>query len=221
MMDANNQGIFVPHELLIKNFEIMIKELESFAVRLSVKQIWIVLVISFVVFMGSNVYLGLLFENTGYPVPLIEGQLRFDESLLKQDFSMLIENGTLQDYINIQYWDLSIMLSTAIFFGLLTLFIFRKNKSKYWRIPGITLSLLFPLSGLLDFIENLWLLNILDNPIDFAGWKAMVYSSFALMKLIAFAMGLVGVLIVFILSKIQFNKTSQLQKQGNTRPTIA
>jgi hypothetical protein len=160
--------------------------------------------------MGSNLYLGVLFENTGYPVPLIEGQLRFDEALLKQDFSVLLENDTLQDYKIIQYLDLSIMLSTAVFFGFLALFIFRKNKSKFWRAFGISLSLLFPLSGLFDFIENVWLLNMLDNPTDFAGWKALVYSSFALMKLIAFAVGLFGILIVFVWSRIQYNRTSSV-----------
>lgn len=202
-MEANKHSMFVLNQYLLQKLEIMRKELESFAARLSVKQIWIVLIISSIVFIGSNVYLGFLFENTGYPVPLIEGQLRFDESSLKQDFSILINKGTISDYANIQYWDLSIMLSTAIFFGLLTLFIFRKNTSTYWRTIGITLSLLFPLSGLLDLIENIWLLNMLGNPTGFAGWKALVYSSFALMKLIVFATGLVGVLFVYFLSKLK------------------
>jgi len=188
----------------------MRKKLESFAASLSVKQIWIILAISFVAFMASNVYLGILFENTGYPVPLIEGQLRFNESSLKQDFLVLIKNGTIEDYGTIQYLDLSIMLSTAIFFGFLALFIFRKNKSKFWRTNGIALSLLFPLSGLLDFIENIWLLIMLENPNEFAGWLAFVYSSFALMKLIVFAVGLFGILIVFILSKIQYDRTNSL-----------
>lgn len=188
----------------------MRKKIESFAASLSIKQIWIVLTISFVVFIGSNIYLGFLFENTGYPVPLIEGQLRFDESSLKQDFSVLIKNGTLQDYKTIQYLDLSIMLSTAVFFGLLTLFIFRKKKSKFWRMLGLTLSLFFPLSGLLDFMENIWLLNMLGNPTDFAAWKAMVYSSCALMKLIIFAIGLLGILVVSILSKLNLRIRSSV-----------
>lgn len=180
----------------------MRKRIDLIATSLSTKKYWIILAISLVVFIGSNLYLGILFENTGYPVSLIEGQLRFDESLLKQDFLVLIKEGTMQKYKTIQYLDISIMLSTAIFFGLLTLFIFKNNKNKFWRTIGLTLSLLFPLSGLLDLTENIWLLNMLENPTDFAGWKAIMYSSFALMKLITFAVGLAGILIVSLLSKL-------------------
>lgn len=180
----------------------MIKKLESFAVSLSVKHFWIILSISFLVFIGSNVHLGILFENTGYPVPLIEGQLRFDASSLMQDFAVLIKNGTLNDYRIIQYLDISIMISTAVFFGLLTLFIFRKNKHKFWRAFGISLCLLFPLSGMLDFIENIWLLIMLENPAEIPNWLAITYSSFALMKLVTFAIGLIGILFVFLLSRM-------------------
>lgn len=187
----------------------MRRKLESYAVCITVKNYWIVLTLSFIVFIGFNVYLGILFENTGYPVPLIEGQLRFDESLLKQDFLVLIKNETIEEYKTIQYWDLSIMLSTAIFFGLLTLFIFRRNKNEYWRTLGLTLSLIFPLSGLMDFIENIWLLNMLETPTTFASWKAIVYSTFALMKLIAFAIGLVGIILVYIFSKLKYAQNNR------------
>ena len=44
----------------------MRKKLESFAACLSVKQFWVILTISFVAFMGSNLYLGKLFENTAF-----------------------------------------------------------------------------------------------------------------------------------------------------------
>lgn len=207
-MDAGKQCNFVLYVLLIYKFKIMRNKLELFAASLSAKQFWLILAISFVAFMGSNVYLGILFENTGYPVPLIEGQLRFSALILMQDFSVLIKNGTLEDYRIIQYLDVSIMISTAIFFGMMTLFVFRNNKNKFWRAFGISLSLLFPLSGLLDLFENIWLLTMLNNPTEFAGWLAFVYSSFALMKLIAFAVGLFGVLIAYILSKLQYNSAN-------------
>ena len=193
----------------------MRKKLESFATGLSTKKYWIVLGLSFVVFLGSNVYLGMLFENTGYPVPLIEGQLRFDASLLRQDFSVLNNNGTLEDYKTIQYLDLSIMLSTAIFFGMLSLFLFRKKKVKFWRLFGISLSLLFPLSGLLDFVENMWLLNMLNNPVEFPSWIAIAYSSFALMKLAVFAVGLIGILVASLWSKLQFKISNSFIVQQN------
>jgi len=188
----------------------MRRKLELFAANLSIKKYWIILTLSFIAFIGSNVYLGVLFDNTGYPVHLIEGQLRFDELLLKQDFSVLLKNGTLGDYKIIQYLDISIMISTAIFFGMLTLFIFRKNKVKYLQLFGITLSLLFPLSGLLDLIENIWLLIMLDKPTDFSSWLAFVYSSFALLKLIVFGVGLLGIPVVFFISKFNLRPRSSI-----------
>ncbi|MDH5654452.1 MAG: hypothetical protein OEZ34_00970, partial [Spirochaetia bacterium] len=150
----------------------MFENFENFAKNYPKGKFISIIVISFIAFMFFNVYLGILYENTGYPVPLIEGQTRFDAHLLKSDFQVLIQNNTLGDYILIQYLDAGIMISTAIFFTMLAFFIFRYLKSPSWRMKGFIFSMLFPLSSVLDLVENIFLLTMVYNPIEFPNWLA-------------------------------------------------
>jgi hypothetical protein len=94
----------------------LVKKIEDFAERYSKGKFIAVLIISFIAFIFFNVYLGVLYEKTGYPAPLLEGQTRFDAELLRSDISILIDNNTLGDYILIQYLGIGIMVSTAVFF---------------------------------------------------------------------------------------------------------
>ncbi|MHA2113843.1 MAG: hypothetical protein ACW98W_20495 [Candidatus Hodarchaeales archaeon] len=174
----------------------------SFAERLPKGKFITILVLSFLTFMGFNIYLGILYENTGYPVPLIEGQTRFDAQVLKSDFMVLIEKETMGDYILIQYLDLGIMISTAVFFSMLAYFIFRQLASPNWKRKGFIFSLFFPLSSLLDFIENIFLLAMVYNLHDFPSWLAFAYSGSAVLKLLAFGIGVLSLLIIPILAKL-------------------
>jgi len=193
----------------------MKNKLDSFADNFSTKNYIIVLAVSLVGFIFSNVYLGILFEKTGYPVQLIVSQTRFSASMLKSDFSVLIEKGTLGDYILIQYLDVGIMISTAVFFTMLTLFFVRKIKSgSSWRKWGLWAALLFPISSLLDGIENTFLLIMLSNPLQFSDWLAISYSSSALLKLGLFVIGLICLIVIPIAGTIAGrrgggNKTGQ------------
>lgn len=176
-----------------------IKKIDSLVDNLSPRSWLIILLTSGVGFIFFNVWLGILFEETGYPVALITSQMRFSASKLKSDFSVLIDEGTLNDYKLIQYLDLGIMISTAVFFGALTLFsIKRFSHNSDWRKRGYLVALLFPISGLLDAIENVFLLIMLEDPLGFPDWLAYIYSSLALAKLVVFIIGIISLIIVSI-----------------------
>jgi hypothetical protein len=175
------------------------KKIDSLINNLSTRSWLIILLTSGVGFIFFNVWLGILFEETGYPVALITSQMRFNASKLKSDFSVLLDEGTLNDYKMIQYLDLGIMISTAVFFGALTLFsIKRFDNNSDWRKRGYIVALLFPISGLLDAIENVFLLIMLEDPLGFPDWLAYIYSSLALAKLVVFIIGLISLIIVSI-----------------------
>ncbi len=175
------------------------KKIDSLINNLSTRSWLIILLTSGVGFIFFNVWLGILFEETGYPVALITSQMRFNASKLKSDFSVLLDEGTLNDYKMIQYLDLGIMISTAVFFGALTLFSIKKfDNNSDWRKRGYIVALLFPISGLLDAIENVFLLIMLEDPLGFPDWLAYIYSSLALAKLVVFIIGLISLIIVSI-----------------------
>lgn len=168
----------------------LVKKAEAFADYYPKRKFIIVLILSFIAFIFFNVYLGVLYENTGYPAPLLEGQTRFNAQLLRSDFLVLTNNNTIEDYIIIQYLDLGIMISTAIFFTTLAFFIFRQLKSAKWKRNGFLLSAFFPFSSLFDLIENSFLLAMVYNPVNFPDWLAIFYSSSAVLKLLSFLIGI-------------------------------
>ncbi|MHA2365394.1 MAG: hypothetical protein ACXAC7_15655 [Candidatus Hodarchaeales archaeon] len=171
----------------------------NFMQNLSTQRWLIILLTSLFSFIFFNVWLGILFEETGYPVELITSQMRFNASKLKSDFSVLINFGTLNEYKLIQYLDAGIMISTAVFFGALTLFSIKGFKANsIWRKRGYLTAFLFPISGLLDAIENVFLLIMLEDPLGFPDWLAYIYSSLALAKLVVFIIGIVLLIIVSI-----------------------
>ena len=180
----------------------IVEKAENFAKNFPRRKFINVLVLSFIAFIFFNVYLGVLYEKTGYPVPLLEGQTRFNAQLLKSDFLVLIQNNTIEDYINIQYLDLGIMISTAIFFTMLAFFIFKQLKSDSWMRKGFLFSVFFPLSSLFDLIENSFLLTMTYNPVSFSDWLAISYSSSAVLKLLSFSLGILALIIIPVLSKL-------------------
>lgn len=185
-----------------------LKNIEIFAEQYPKYKFISVLILSFIAFIFFNVYLGNLYENTGYPVPLLEGQTRFNAELLKSDFSALIRKNTLSDYILIQYLDLGIMLSTAIFFTMLSLYISRKLNTAKWKRKIIVFSLFFPVSSILDFIENIFLLKMAYNPIEFSSWLAICYSGSAVLKLGSFFIGVLSIIVIPILYKLSTDKAA-------------
>ncbi len=182
-----------------KNLNPNEKRIDILIENLSIRSWLFILLTSLICFIFFNIWLGILFEETGYPVPLLTSQTRFNASKLKSDFSVLLERGTLNDYKLIQYLDVGIMVSTAVFFGALTLYCIKEfEPNSYWRKRGKSVAFLFPISGILDAIENIVLLLMLEDPLGFPDWLAYLYSSLALAKLVIFIIGIVLLIIVSI-----------------------
>ena len=57
---------------------------------------------------------------------------------------------------------------------------------------------LFPISGLMDAIENIVILIMLEDPLGFPDWLAYLYSGLALAKLVIFIIGIISLIIVSI-----------------------
>ncbi|MHA2276408.1 MAG: hypothetical protein ACXAC2_11595 [Candidatus Kariarchaeaceae archaeon] len=70
-----------------------------------------------------------------------------------------------------------------------------------WRKRGFKLALLFPLSSVLDFVENIVLLIMLENPIEFPNWMAYIYSTLALSKLLVFIAGIFSIIVISIAAR--------------------
>ncbi|MDH5387859.1 MAG: hypothetical protein OEY06_05375 [Gammaproteobacteria bacterium] len=183
-----------------------LRKIEIFAEQYPKSKFTLVLVISFIAFIFFNIYLGIMYENTGYPVPLIEGQTRFSAELLKSDFSVLIDKNTLSDYTLIQYLDAGIMISTAVFFTMLSLYLSRRIRITKWKRKLIAVSILFPLSSFFDLAENIFLLQMVYNPEEFPGWLAIFYSSSAVLKLFTFFIGLLSIVVIHILYNLSARK---------------
>ena len=95
------------------------------------------------------------------------------------------------------------MISTAVFFGTLTLFSIKGFEiDSYWQKKGKLVAFLFPISTILDGIENIVLLIMLEDPLGFPNWLAYLYSSLALVKLIVFIIGIVLLIIVSIAGRL-------------------
>ena len=186
-----------------------LRKIEIFAEQYPKGKFILALVFSFIAFIFFNIYLGIMYENTGYPVPLIEGQTRFSAELLKSDFSALIDKNTLSDYILIQYLDAGIMISTAVFFTLLSLYLSRQIRITKWKRKLIAISILFPLSSFFDLAENIFLLQMVYNPEEFPTWLAILYSSSAVLKLFAFFIGLLSIVVIHILYKLNARKAAK------------
>jgi len=66
------------------------KKLDAFGSTISTRTYLIVLTVSLAAFIYTNVHLGNLFDETGYPVPLLVSQTRFSAETLKSDFAVLL-----------------------------------------------------------------------------------------------------------------------------------
>ncbi|MHA2032242.1 MAG: hypothetical protein ACW99A_15680 [Candidatus Kariarchaeaceae archaeon] len=198
---TNEKGLKVTNNKNVTS-EGIYEKVSNYVDNRSTKTLFITILVSFIAFMHANIWLGILFEETGYPVALLVSQNRFSASGLKSDFAVLVENGTLNDYKTIQYLDLYIMVTTAICFGVIALAMFRKiSHDSPWRKRGFKMALLFPLSSLLDFTENIVLLIMLEDPLEFPNWMAYVYSGLALSKLLVFIIGILSIVVISILAR--------------------
>ena len=134
---------------------------------------------------------------------MIESQVSFSAVELRSDFNGLED---LDEYANYHYADFIFIVtySTVLFFTAKSLPRLFEKSRRFWN----ALAPLFPAAGAFDLVENILMLHMLSESQSFPDWMAIVYSSFALIKLVLFFGGLIAGLLVFV-----FLGTSKIMSQ--------
>lgn len=139
------------------------------------------------------------FAQVKYPVFLIEGQLSFSGSIVKEHYQILIQQGTMGTYILTQILDYLLILSMGTF-GYLTAFgVMRLQpfKSRWYPVSRFFL-LMLPLAVTMDALENAVSFFMIANPVNFPDVLAYIYSSFAALKLFFFSIWFVWIILGLI-----------------------
>ncbi len=123
-----------------------------------------------------------LLELSNYPGDLEETQLGFDGEYIRLCFSNMSGTdisffimGNLVDYLFMVSYGTLLFSSSLILSR-------RLRKGSRGRKIGYTVSILGLLAGCCDGLENIFLLSMASNPIDFPSWLALPHSLFANIK---------------------------------------
>jgi hypothetical protein len=142
---------------------------------------------------------GMQFRQVEYPVPLPLAWFSFSGPELKSHYALLLDQGTMDAYLRLQYLDYGYMVSTGLLFFTLAVIVARKHKvGSFWRRFGFVGALIIPASASMDAIENVFLLVMLSSPLEFPDWLAIPYSSFASAKLALFILGILWLILIAI-----------------------
>lgn len=183
--------------------------------------VW-VLVAAFAVWVNFQVlnWMGHIYELTEFPVSFMEGQTTFNAETTKAHFQVLIDKGTLDQFIQVQKNDFFLMLTFIFALFLMGSAATRLLHSQFPNSWIVKLSLFVmwvtPLAGFLDAMENGVSFVMLSNPQGFSDWLIWPYSSFAVGKFVAITIGYVWALItgvVFVLGFL-FNAIRGRKKNG-------
>lgn len=149
-----------------------------------------------------------------FPVPYFVAQLSFNPEQLKTWYAFLIEQETLNNYVQTQHIDSLFILSTLLLHSLALVLISRlfaaASKGRKIMVACALISAIAPIS---DQLENLVSYIMLANPTNFADGLAYIYSSFAATKFAFFVftylaapLGIVAGLISISLNRIRLSR---------------
>jgi hypothetical protein len=135
------------------------------------------------------------YPETGLIGPYPSWWFTFSGETLKSHYSVLIKQGTLNTFITVQYLDFGLMLTTGVFFFILAIVVARKHENNlFLRKYGFIAALVLAISPVMDLFENIFLIIMLSNPLEFPEWMAIVYSGFATAKVGFVTIGLLFVI---------------------------
>ncbi|MFX1556165.1 MAG: hypothetical protein ACFFC9_02835 [Promethearchaeota archaeon] len=178
--------------------------LEYLAEKPSPRNIKYVLIFSIVLLLIVYPFLTWLFLIS-YPVSFIESQLSFSGAAIKAFNS--VANIELYRLANIL--DYGFMVSYGGIFFSLGLIIARKlEKSSIWRSIGFIMVFLALIAPLCDAIENIFILLMLSDPLNFPDVWAIIHSCFALIKYIIMFIGF-GWIFIAIIKLIVIRKSKK------------
>ena len=146
-----------------------------------------------------------LLKLSNFPGTLNETQLGFNSEYIKSCFSRMSDED-MSIFIIANILDYAFMIAYGIFFFSLALTLTRKLKEgSIWKKIGYSISIFGITAAFCDGIENIFLLMMASNPINFPNWWAIAHSSFALAKFIqmyAVMGGIILMALVIVLSRL-------------------
>ena len=146
-----------------------------------------------------------LLKLSNFPGTLNETQLGFNGEYIKSCFSRMSDED-MSIFIIANILDYAFMIAYGIFFFSLALILTRKLKEgSIWKKIGYSISIFGITAACCDGIENIFLLMMASNPINFPNWWAIAHSSFALAKFIQMYAAMGGIILmalVIVLSRL-------------------
>jgi len=151
--------------------------------------------------------LNLSYSESSFPVPYYEAQLSFSPEKLKNWYSYLIENNSLDKYLTTQKIDFIFITSVFLLHFTALILISRLYSEKsLTRKLFIYSAFISTLAPIFDTLENLVSFIMLSNPKEFSNYWAYIYSTFSSIKFAAFTFAYIIFIIGVFLAIILFFK---------------
>lgn len=170
----------------------------SIVPKLATWQWWIVAAVGFAVMRSTMAWLDGLYAASQFPVPFFIGQTRFDGEVVKGYYAVLMELGTFDKYVGVQIADYAFMVTVFIFQFCLAVAAYRiAPPLRFMKAIGKAMIFIAPMCAVCDALENAISFVMLADPMNFANWLAIPYSSFAVVKFGIFGLAYLWATIAF------------------------
>jgi len=162
------------------------------------------LIIGLIILIPSGLLTEYLFAKVNYPDAGFGGpQATFDVQERRDEYSTLAEQDTLELFRQVQYADFGIVVGTFIVFATLLLILAKWHPPqsigrRLSKLGAVTISV----GPLMDFCENITLLLILQNPLEYPASLGVSNLLFTAGKTMFFILGWFVTAIVLLLLAI-------------------
>jgi len=137
-----------------------------------------------------------LLKLSKFPGTLNETQLGFNGEYIKSCFSRMSDED-MSIFIIANIFDYGFMIAYGTFFFSLALTLTRKLKEgSIWKKIGYSVSIFGITAAFCDGIENIFILMMASNPVNFPNWWAIGHSCFALAKFIQMYIAIGGIILM-------------------------
>jgi len=182
--------------------------IEFLAKKPSKKTLRYLAVFSFILVIVSMFFVMMLLEMSNFSGTLEETQLGFNGEYIKSIFALMNEEE-MALFILANILDYVFMLAYGTFFYSSALILARKLKEgSLWSKVGYAMVMVGIISACCDALENIFLLLMASDPVDFPIWLAIPHSSFAVTKF-ALMYAVFGWLVVISFSRIITRKKNK------------
>lgn len=181
-------------------------KLEKFRTKPTLSSLLKILLISFVICILLNLWVSWAFARSRYPVSFIESQLSFSGELIKSHYAQMTQSQ-IQLYIRAQLVDYAYLCGYMVLFWSFSLTMSRFFlKDSKMRIIGAGMSYFGIFAALCDAVENIFILFMASNPLEFPNILGPIHSIFALLKFICIILIGLYVTIGFFFAIFQYIK---------------